>query len=219
MEVLHLDSCDHVTAKALEYAFQKLTKLRVLHVGEYYATSQGVQMSNLCRLNQLRELYLNDNYLVTDETLDGISHACVNIEKLDISGGNKAITDQGLHHLCRLKHLTKLNLSYLSRVTDVGLSSLAKQGRLDVLLMHRCSEITDESVVVLAKFCLNLSKLDLSCCIKITDVSVWAFYSHANKRNVRLSLCLGRTGVTMKDRDIYHPMLDLNFADYTFYWS
>lgn len=179
----------------------------------------------LSKLTQIKELYLNYiKYYINDETLNSVSRACPYIHTLEL-GCSDNITDTGLLYLCRLEHLTNLNLEECRNITDEGVKLLAQQRRLHNLELGLCTQLTDDSVIQLAQCCLNLTYLSLFNCSKITNASVWAFYNTADKKTIPLQLDIFNTNVTVRKRDVRHLMLkiinsekvfltdDFNFGD------
>lgn len=114
-------------------------------------------------------------------------------------------------YLCRLQHLTYLDLTGCHRISDFGVKKLAKLGLLQVLYLQECDDITDDSVIKLAECCSNLKELYLHGCDQITDASVWAFYDKASLKTVSLMLSIYDTGVTLKPCDMDHPMLVIDW--------
>uniref|UniRef100_A0A914XJ30 F-box domain-containing protein n=1 Tax=Plectus sambesii TaxID=2011161 RepID=A0A914XJ30_9BILA len=217
LSVLAMDGVDMVTPDELNALFEPLTSLRTLKFGECFVTSVpgGTELTNLGRLRDIRELVLNDNLLITNDALAAIGSGCKLLETLDISGCNRSVTDDGVRELAKLPNLTHLNISLLRSVTDDGVRTLARCSKLQSFLMHRCDQLTDASLLMIAKSCQDLIKVDISYCPLMTDTALWALFRLVNARadKRRLKVWIARSGATVPS-PISHPLLDFNDSDH-----
>ncbi|KAI1720350.1 f-box-like domain-containing protein [Ditylenchus destructor] len=172
LKSLHMDRIDGISSVDLNRLFEAIPRLEVLHFGDRFnGPLSSDELISLGSLKQLRTLVLYDNSLVTDALMKSIGYGCKNIVKLDISGANRRLTDQGLKYLCNLPKLSILNLSGMKILSDETLIAVAANGTLEELLIHRCAKVTDESVLAVLKRC-KLRALDISYCQSVTDATL-----------------------------------------------
>lgn len=195
LEVLHLDCCDRLSMDSLSYAFNRLSELRILRMSEFnvFANTPSplavTAMRSMSKLSHLTELYLNNNFLIDDTVICAVARGCPSLETLDISGGNRALTDHSLVSLGRFafRTLKRLNFSYLTLITDIGVKALAKCTKLRALVLHRCDRIRDNGLIELAKHCSSLRQLDVSYCPWVTNATVSAFCKERKRRHFKLN--------------------------------
>ncbi|XP_041348132.1 F-box/LRR-repeat protein 2-like [Gigantopelta aegis] len=216
LNTLYIDSCVALTDVGIKTVCQKLSHLEFLAVGGSFPsvvnTESWLEMQHLTKLTYLS---VSSNLDITDQVLTAVSNSCLSLRHVDISSCYRNVTDVGVQALSHLEHLEVLNISYLHLVTDESLYLVSLNGRLQKLTARACSKITDKGVESLAERCENLTHLDLSGCLYISNMALKAFiHSHQNQQ---LDLVLGGTSVVLQevtvpahiiislhDRSVYH---------------
>jgi hypothetical protein len=77
LQILAMDGVDMVTADELNALFEPLGNIQTLKFGECFMTNTpgGIELVNLGKLTNIRELLLNDNLLVTN-AVSGCVYFC-----------------------------------------------------------------------------------------------------------------------------------------------
>lgn len=196
-----------INTHCLQYVLKKFTQLEHLDLVSFVDNvNDEVQFTtSLSKLNQLRFLSLDGFGFVNDETLSVLSQNCSKMQTLNLFCCPN-FTDVGLISLCKLQHLSDICLARC-KISDIGVKQLAKEGRLQHLSLCYCREITDDSIIDLAKYCPNLTSLNLASCFKVTSASVLEFYRNADNRIKRIHLKVFGTKVSRKEIQIIHPMV------------
>lgn len=120
-------------------AVGKLHKLESLSIGNCTITDYGIAQLRGC--THLQELILSGDFAdLSDKGLQSIA-SFESLRKLLVDKGANGITDAGLHHLTRLKHLEWLALDS-NQVTDGGIREMTHLGNLRYLVIDG-TRVTD----------------------------------------------------------------------------
>jgi hypothetical protein len=142
LEVLVLDY-PFPSADDLQH-IARLSKLRRLHLGGPRLIAED-DVPLLSRLKNLKILTVSD-LKTTDKTLEDLSELD-QLRELSLPGG--AITNNGLAHLKRLRHLETLSLAAQDgKITDDGIPHLTELAELGYLDLNG-SNVTDKGIMQL----------------------------------------------------------------------
>jgi Leucine-rich repeat (LRR) protein len=120
-------------------AIGKLHQLESLSIGNCTITDDGVAQLRGC--THLQELILSGNFAdLSDKGVQSIA-SFESLRKLLVDKGANGITDAGLHHLTRLKHLEWLALDS-NQVTDGGIREMTRLCNLRYLVIDG-TRVTD----------------------------------------------------------------------------
>ncbi|KAJ7044506.1 hypothetical protein C8F04DRAFT_1068590 [Mycena alexandri] len=127
---------------------------------------------------------------LTDAAIEGIVSHAPKIQHLRLSGC-KLLTDRSLESICKLgHHLDVLMLAHVSNITDSGVVKLARAcTNLRCVDVGFCRNLTDMSVFCLAEL-RGIRRLSLVRVHKLTDIAVFALAEHAvDLERLNLSYC------------------------------
>lgn len=138
-----------VTDAGIVSISQACSKLEVLEVSNIPITDQaGIAIGE--NLTKLRAIYMRDNYLLSNKSIDVITEKCTQLEQLTLWG------------CTRLQHLS----------FDRGNKpSVFTSGNLVLLNLWGCHSLKDDSAAALAGMS-NLRSLIVSECHRLTDAFV-----------------------------------------------
>ncbi|XP_062094929.1 F-box/LRR-repeat protein 3 isoform X2 [Humulus lupulus] len=155
-------------------------------------------LPSILKLQYLEDLVLEGCFGIDDSSLEVLKCSCKSLKKLDMSSCQN-ITHVGLSSLMSVagENLEELTLSYVSPVTHVLADSLRKLPMLQSvkldgcrvtcaglkaignwcvslreLSLSKCSDVTDDGLSSLVIKHRDLQKLDITCCRRITYVSI-----------------------------------------------
>ncbi|KAJ7129501.1 hypothetical protein C8R44DRAFT_776942 [Mycena epipterygia] len=127
---------------------------------------------------------------LTDAAIEGIVGHAPKIQHLRLSGC-KQLTDRALESICKLgDHLDVLMLAHVANITDRGVIKLARAcTNLRCVDVGFCRNLTDMSVFCLAEL-RGIRRLSLVRVHKLTDIAVFALAEHAlDLERLNLSYC------------------------------
>ncbi|KAJ6598898.1 hypothetical protein DFH09DRAFT_1129507 [Mycena vulgaris] len=127
---------------------------------------------------------------LTDAAIEGIVGHAPKIQHLRLSGC-KQLTDRALESICKLgDHLDVLMLAHVANITDRGVVKLARAcTNLRCVDVGFCRNLTDMSVFCLAEL-RGIRRLSLVRVHKLTDIAVFALAEHAlDLERLNLSYC------------------------------
>ncbi|KAJ7684013.1 hypothetical protein B0H17DRAFT_1073260 [Mycena rosella] len=127
---------------------------------------------------------------LTDAAIEGIVGHAPKIQHLRLSGCQQ-LTDRALESICKLgDHLDVLILSHVAKITDRGVVKLARAcTNLRCVDVGFCRNLTDMSVFCLAEL-RGIRRLSLVRVHKLTDMAVFALAEHAvDLERLNLSYC------------------------------
>src|SRR5262245_49571518 len=129
----------------------ELTWLSIYSSGPPDSGSVDDRVCELCsRAQKLKTLKLSENMaLVTDR---GVEHLAKlrHLENLSLTNAPK-VTDAGLAAVAGLRHLENLSLTDAPKVTDAGLAAVAGMTRLKTLVLGGLSSVTPEGMKQIGK--------------------------------------------------------------------
>ncbi|KAF7352648.1 hypothetical protein MVEN_01230500 [Mycena venus] len=140
--------------------------------------------------DNLRILDLSFINGITDAAIEGIVSHAPKIQHLRLSGC-KQLTDRTLESICKLgDNLDVLMLAHVSNITDSGVVKLARAcTNLRCVDVGFCRNLTDMSVFCLAEL-RGIRRLSLVRVHKLTDIAVFALAEHAvDLERLNLSYC------------------------------
>jgi len=153
LEVLYMKGLRRVTDEGLISICCSCSKLKVLEISNIPVTDQaGIAVGE--NLTLLTALYMRDNYLLTNQSIDVITENCTSLEQLTLWG------------CTRLQHLS---------FDQPDKSGLFISGKVVMLNLWGCHSLRDDSADALAGM-NHLRSLIVSECHRLTDafvVSVW----------------------------------------------
>ncbi|KAJ7094610.1 hypothetical protein B0H15DRAFT_904580 [Mycena belliarum] len=127
---------------------------------------------------------------LSDAAIEGIVGHAPKIQHLRLSGC-KLLTDRALESICKLgSHLDVLILAHVANITDRGVVMLARAcTNLRCVDVGFCRNLTDMSVFCLAEL-RGIRRLSLVRVHKLTDIAVFALAEHAlDLERLNLSYC------------------------------
>jgi hypothetical protein len=202
LEVLYIKGLVRVTDEGLIRVCKSCQFLRVLEIS---MLSQITDQSGIAigeNLQMLEALYMRDNYLLTNESIDRITSHCKKLSLLSLWGcirlKNLAINHSeggdisnqllmlnlwGCHRLGddvadaigKMPHLRSLNVAECHKLTDLFLADLSKSSnssQIEHINLRYLRRLTDNCIPVLVDNMANLLSIDLSCCTKISTTSL-----------------------------------------------
>ncbi|KAJ6628786.1 hypothetical protein B0H10DRAFT_1904653 [Mycena sp. CBHHK59/15] len=140
--------------------------------------------------DNLRVLDLSFTGGLTDAAIEGIVGHAPKIQHLRLSGC-KQLTDRALESICKLgNYLDVLMLAHVANITDSGVVKLARAcTNLRCVDVAFCRNLTDMSVFCLAEL-RGIRRLSLVRVHKLTDIAVFALAEHAlDLERLNLSYC------------------------------
>jgi hypothetical protein len=145
LEVFYLKGLMKVTDQGMTAIARSCVKLQVLEISNVPLTDEaGIEIGT--NLTKLRALYMRDNYLLTNRSIDLITETCTQLSQLTLWG------------CARLRHL-----SFHSSV-DLNIGC----GKLVILNLWGCHSLTDEAARALETM-KYLRSLIVSECHKLTN--------------------------------------------------
>ncbi|KAJ7638990.1 hypothetical protein FB45DRAFT_827665 [Roridomyces roridus] len=142
------------------------------------------------KADNLRILDLSFINGITDAAIEGIVSHAPKIQHLQLSGC-KLLTDRALESICKLgHHLDVLMLAHVGEITDRGVVKLARAcTNLRCVDVGFCRRLTDMSVFCLAEL-RGIRRLSLVRVHKMTDIALFALAEHAlDLERLNLSYC------------------------------
>jgi hypothetical protein len=150
LEVLYIKGLRNVTDDGVISIAKSCSKLKVLEVSYIPITDQaGIAIGE--HLTNLRAIYMRDNYLLTNRSIDVITEKCTRLEQLTLWG------------CTRLQHLS---------FDQPDKSSAFTSGNLVLLNLWGCHSLKDNAAIALAGMSSTLRTLIVSECHRLTDAFV-----------------------------------------------
>ncbi|KAJ8448549.1 hypothetical protein Cgig2_012193 [Carnegiea gigantea] len=171
VEILNLNGCQKISDRGIEAIASACLNLRVFSI------------------------YWNVRYNLSDKSMQLIADTYQELESLNITRCIK-VSDQGLQFVLRkCSLLQSLNLYALSSLTDDAYKSISLLGRLRFLDLCGAQNLSDQGVACVA-ICRNLASLNLTWCVRVTDVGVISIAEGCT--SLELLSLFGIVGVTDK---------------------
>lgn len=163
LEVLYMKGLKRVTDIGLTAICESCLLLRVLELSEVPITDE----SPIHKLKNLEALYMRDNYLLTNKSIDVITTQCTHLSQLTLWGCTRIKT---LHLLTNNLHL--LNLWGCHGLNDDVAKNMHSLPSLRSLVLSECHRLTDKFIFELSKAIPYIYHLHLRYLRRITDASV-----------------------------------------------
>uniref|UniRef100_A0A7C8ZBF2 F-box/LRR-repeat protein 15-like leucin rich repeat domain-containing protein n=1 Tax=Opuntia streptacantha TaxID=393608 RepID=A0A7C8ZBF2_OPUST len=181
-----LSFCSRLTSSAFFTMLKNCPSLSSLEMEKAGMGQQSFAVSNVYNPG-IRALILGSNKTLSNECLEKIALSCPNLELLDISDC-PAITRKGIgeivRHCTRLRHL---QMSGCLAIKSLGID--AKLQKLEELHASG-SGLNDEGLIVVARKCPALIKLDVTNCSGVTSKGVKEIvYRCTRLREINLHWC------------------------------
>uniref|UniRef100_A0A5B7BEX1 F-box/LRR-repeat protein 15-like leucin rich repeat domain-containing protein n=1 Tax=Davidia involucrata TaxID=16924 RepID=A0A5B7BEX1_DAVIN len=195
LESLNLNSCQKISDKGIEAITSACPKLRAF--SSYWnvrVTAIGIEhLVKNCK--HMVDLNLSGCKNISDKSLQLVADNYEELESLNLTRCIK-LTDGGLQQiLLKCSSLQSLNLYALSSFTDEAYKKISLLAHLRFLDLCGAQNLSDEGLSCIAK-CKNLVSLNLTWCVRLTDVGVIAIAQGCTSLEF-LSL-FGIVGVTDK---------------------
>ncbi|KAK9065817.1 hypothetical protein SSX86_015218 [Deinandra increscens subsp. villosa] len=195
LEHLNLNGCQKISDCGIEAITKASPSLKIFSIyWNVRVTDVGIShLVDNCK--HIVDLNLSGCKGISDKSLQMISECYQHLESLDITRCIK-ITDGGLQHIMlKCSGLQSLNLYALSSFTDEAYKKLSLLTHLRFLDLCGAQNLSDEGLFSIGK-CKNIRTLNLTWCVRITDVGVIAIAQGCTSLEF-LSL-FGIVGVTDK---------------------
>jgi len=135
-----------------------------------------------------------DDYQITDDTLQSIAEHCTGLQSLSISDCSE-ITDTGLMTISEhCPNLLSLKVYNCDQITDASIISISTHfTELQSLNLARCQQITDASIISISTHCSGLQSLNLE---ELQNISDTCFISISEKCTGLKELDVSYTRIT-----------------------
>jgi hypothetical protein len=123
-------------------------KLQVLEISNVKITDEsGIAIGE--NLTQLRALYMRDNFLLTNKSIDIITEKCSRLAQLTLWGciRLKSLSFERLNQVADCGNLVLLNLWGCHSLLDDAADALAPMSNLRSLIVSECHRLTDSFLV------------------------------------------------------------------------
>ncbi|KAL3656075.1 hypothetical protein CASFOL_000471 [Castilleja foliolosa] len=146
-------------------------------------------LSQILQLQHIEDLILEGCYGIDDDGLATIKVGCKSLQKLDVSSSQN-VSHVGLSSLTNVAgFLQQLNLSYGSRVDLDLANSLGKLSMLQSIKLDGC-QVTCSGLKAIANGCVSLQELNLSKCMGVTDEGLSSVVTkHKDMKKLDITCC------------------------------
>ncbi|KAF4401355.1 hypothetical protein G4B88_001549 [Cannabis sativa] len=155
-------------------------------------------LPSILRLQYLEDLVLEGCFGIDDSSLEVLKCSCKSLKKLDLSSCQN-ITHVGLSSLTNIagENLEELTLSYVSPVTSVLADSLRGLPMLQTVKLDGCL-VTSAGLKAIGDWCVSLRELSLSKCSGVTDDGLSSLViKHRDLRKLDITCCRRITYVSI----------------------
>lgn len=173
LESLNLNGCQKISDKGIEAITSVCPKLKIFSI-YWNVRITDIGISHLVKnCKYVVDLNLSGCKSVSDKSLQLIADNYQELESLNLTRCVK-LTDGGLEHiLFKCSSLQSLNLYALSSFADEVYKKISFLSRIKFLDLCGAQNLSDEGLSYIAK-CKNLVSLNLTWCVRLTDVGVIA---------------------------------------------
>jgi F-box and leucine-rich repeat protein 9 len=223
---LSINSCD-ISTKNLQIALasmKNLSRLNISNSRELFMTC-GLFKDNDLMLEKVESLSLQQNQYLSDAQFWRVTQAMPNLKSLDLSsnsiqfhrglykkfypkhndcevGSDNVFTFHFIRKFIEKRGETLKELHFNSTLIDgdtLQLLSEIVDLKLDKLSLRQCDQLTNDGFVTLIKVQQNLTELDLTFSVRITDKSVMEICESLKSLKVlKLRKCRAITDVSVK---------------------
>ncbi|GAB4851495.1 hypothetical protein Ancab_030896 [Ancistrocladus abbreviatus] len=193
LEILNLNGCQKVSDKGIEAITSVSPNLRVFYI-YWNVRVTDIAMQHLVKnCKHIVDVNLSGCKNISDKSLQQIAARYQDLECLNITRCI-SITDSGLQHILhKCSSLQSLNLYALSSLTDEAYKKISFLPHLRIVDLCGAQNLSDEGLACIAK-CKNLISVNLTWCIRVTDVGVVALAEGCT--SLELLSLFGIVGVT-----------------------
>ncbi|CAI0406494.1 unnamed protein product [Linum tenue] len=195
LERLNLNGCQKISDKGIEAITSCCRKLKIFSIyWNVRVTDVGINhLVENCK--HISDLNLSGCKNVSDKSMQLIANNYPELTSLNLTRCIK-LTDVGLQQiLLKCSLLQTLNLYALSSFTDKAYRTISNLPHLRFLDLCGSQHLSDEGLTCIAK-CKDLVSLNLTWCVRITDVGVIAVAKGC--RSLEFLSLFGIIGVTDK---------------------
>lgn len=146
LEVLYMKGLSKVTDEGFMSICRSCLLLQVLEISNVKITDEsGIAIGE--NLTQLRALYMRDNYLLTNKSIDNITEKCTRLAQLTLWGSIrlKSLSFEPLNPVAG--NLVLLNLWGCHNLLDEAADALTSMESLRTLIVSECHRLTDAFLV------------------------------------------------------------------------
>lgn len=147
LQVLYMKGLGNVTDRGIVAIARHCSNLQVLDISNIAITDYGA--SEMGQLSNLRALFLRDNYLLTNTSLDVITEKCTSLEQLTLWGctGLQHLSFDDTTSVFTSGNLILLNLWGCYNLGDDAALTLQGMNQLRSLVVSECHRLSDAFVV------------------------------------------------------------------------
>ncbi|KAJ0088609.1 hypothetical protein Patl1_32899 [Pistacia atlantica] len=200
LESLNLNGCQKISDKGIEIITSACPKLKVFSI---YWNVRNISDKSLQLVadnyQEIESLNLTRCVKLTDGGLQKILLKCSSLKSLNLYALS-SFTDEAYNKISLLSHLRFLDLCGAQNLSDEGLACIAKCKNLVSLNLTWCVRITDVGVIVLAQGCTSLEFLSLFGIVGVTDKCLEVLSSFCSKMLTTLDVN-GCVGIKKRRRD------------------
>ncbi|XP_065857214.1 F-box protein At3g58530 isoform X1 [Euphorbia lathyris] len=199
LESLNLNGCQKISDRGIEAITSCCPKLKVFSIyWNVRVTDVGIKnLVESCK--HIIDLNLSGCKNISDKSLQFVADNYRDLRSLNLTRCVK-LTDGGLQQmLSKCSSLQSLNLYALSTLTDKAYKKMSNLSLLSFLDLCGAQNLSDEGLSCIAT-CKNLITLNLTWCVRITDMGVIAIAEGCTALEF-LSL-FGIVGVTDKSLEV-----------------
>ncbi|CAN1133820.1 F-box protein At3g58530 [Linum perenne] len=173
LEDLNLNVCQKISDKGIEAITSCCPELKIFSVyWNVRVTDVGIKhLVENCK--RICDLNLSGCKNITDKSMQLIGDNYPELLSLNLTRCIKLTDDGLLQILLKCSILQSLNLYALSSFTDRAFKSISNLANLRFLDLCGAQQLSDEGLSCIAK-CKNILSLNLTWCIRVTDVGVIA---------------------------------------------
>lgn len=150
LEVLYIKGLRRVTDVGLTSVARSCNKLHTLDISGIQNVTDLAAMEVGQHLQDLRALYLRDNFKITSRGIDAVTRNCIGLEQLTVWGCIQIVHLQFyslLNETCSCQKLKVLNLWGCHKLDDQVAVAFKGMGHLTTLIAADCHQLTDSFIV------------------------------------------------------------------------
>uniref|UniRef100_A0A915E3E3 F-box domain-containing protein n=1 Tax=Ditylenchus dipsaci TaxID=166011 RepID=A0A915E3E3_9BILA len=239
LKVLRLDGCDQLTDESISLISRNLSELTNLSLnGDHFPKMTSDNLLNLARLESLRSISFDYNFLVNSELIKALVVGIPDLHSFSIAfaGSDTTVSEEALIEMSKWKRLIEVDISGLAAVNNSVFQSLCNSClKLEKIVVRNCSYLGDKGVEAIAHnqeghSLTRIQHIDLSGCILITCKSIQTIVNTFKKSNDEkkaaskmITLIVGGTvcepnqirGAAGSNVGHIKSMVHVSFADYS----